>query len=151
KNFGLYRERVGALSVLAVNSQTRDTIASQVSMAARTLYSMPPDHGAAVVARILDDEALTQRWHDERNAMRDRLSSMRTLLCDALKNAAPDHSFDHLVQSKGMFCYLGIDKTRVAALKKDFGIYMADSSRINVAGITQGNVDYLANAIASVL
>ncbi len=151
KNFGLYRERVGALSLLAKDSTARDVLASQASMAARTLYSMPPDHGAAVVARILSDDTLRQQWDKERDEMRDRLSDMRSLLSTALENKSTGHSFAHLTRSKGMFCYLGISAQQVARLKQDFGIYMADSSRINVAGITSENVGYLADSIVSVL
>lgn len=151
KNFGLYRERTGALSVLAKDNATRKIVSSQVSMAARTLYSMPPDHGAAIVAKILTNDKLRQAWDSERDAMRDRISAMSSLLFDALSKAAPEANFEHLIRSKGMFCYLGINAEQVDQLKKDYGIYMADTSRINVAGITQNNVDYLASAIAAVM
>ncbi|MFK8031308.1 MAG: aromatic amino acid transaminase [Gammaproteobacteria bacterium] len=151
KNFGLYRERVGALSMLTKSSDEARILASQASLAARTMYSMPPDHGAAIVACILSDDALRSKWHVELNHMRDRLSAMRTLLHSALKKAAPEHNFDHLVRSKGMFCYLGISADKVKQLKQDNGIYMAGSSRINVAGITPDNVGYLADSIKAVL
>lgn len=151
KNFGLYRERVGALSMLTKTAQQRDVLASQASMAARTLYSMPPDHGAAIVTRILSDHDLRATWDKERDEMRDRLSGMRSLLHKSLQAAAPSHNFDHLVRSKGMFCYLGISADKVAELKQDRAIYMAGSSRMNVAGITPANVEYLASSIANVL
>ena len=112
---------------------------------------MPPDHGAAVVSLILNDASLRAEWHKELDEMRDRLQSMRTLLNDALAAKAPDHDFTHLVRANGMFCFLGISAEQVAALKRDYGIYMVDSSRINVAGITADNVDYLAESIAAVL
>ncbi len=151
KNFGLYRDRVGTLSVLATDSATRDIVASQLSNIVRTIYSVPPDHGAAVVAQILADEQLTARWHDELAAMRNRLLDMRSLLFDALASQAPGHDFSHLVRATGMFCFLGITEAQVNRLKKDFGVYMVGSSRINVAGITPGNVCYLAESIATVV
>ncbi len=151
KNFGLYRDRVGSLSVLCGDSATRDVVASQLSGLARTLYSMPPDHGASIVATILGDGDLKARWIEEVNEMRDRLRSMRVMLNDALTEKAPAHDFSHLTRAAGMFCYLGISKAQIARLKEDFGIYMVDSSRINVAGITPANVDYLASSIAAAL
>ena len=151
KNFGLYRDRVGTVSVLAPDSSTRDIVASQLANIVRTLYSVPPDHGAAVVAEILADKALTTQWHGELTAMRERLIAMRTLLNDALKAKAPGHDFSHLVRANGMFCFLGISEAQVNRLKKDYGVYMVGSSRINVAGITPANVEYLAESIAAVL
>ena len=151
KNFGLYRDRVGSLSFLASDSASRDIVSSQANNLVRTLYSMPPDHGAAVVSMILDDADLRAEWLDEVNEMRDRLQGMRALLNDALIEKAPGHDFSHLVRANGMFCFLGISAEHIGRLKKDFGIYMVDSSRINVAGITEGNVGYLSDSIAAVL
>ena len=151
KNFGLYRDRVGTLSVLAADPGTRAILASQLGNIVRTLYSMPPDHGAAVVALILGDPQLTARWHVELAQMRERLRGMSVLLGDALKVSAPGHDFSHLKRATGMFCFLGISEEQVNRLKKEFGIYMAGSSRINVAGITADNVGYLADSIAAVL
>ena len=112
---------------------------------------MPPDHGAAIVSIILNDDDLRAQWIGEVSEMRDRINDMRALLSDALKAKAPDHDFSHLVRANGMFCFLGISAEQVGRLKKDYGIYMVDSSRINVAGITAENVDYLASSIAAVL
>ena len=151
KNFGLYRDRVGTLSVLAASAATVSTLASQLSHYVRTLYSMPPDHGAAIVSIILNDDDLRAQWIGEVGEMRNRIYDMRALLSDALKAKAPDHDFSHLVRANGMFCFLGISAEQVGRLKKDYGIYMVDSSRINVAGITAENVDYLASSIAAVL
>jgi aspartate aminotransferase len=151
KNFGLYRERVGALSFLATDQGSRSILASQVSSLARTIYSMPPDHGAAIVSSILHDDRLRAQWHQELDAMRERLLAMRQMLHAALVARAPDRDFSHLVRATGMFCFLGLTAGQVTRLKKDFGVYMVDSSRINVAGITPGNVDYLADSIVAVL
>jgi aspartate aminotransferase len=151
KNFGLYRDRVGTLSVLTPDTATRDIVASQLSNIVRTLYSVPPDHGAAVVAAILGDADLTAQWHEELATMRERLAAMRSLLNETLGKEAAGHDFSHLVRATGMFCFLGISQAQVEQLKKDFGIYMVGSSRINVAGITPDNANYLANSIAAVL
>jgi aspartate aminotransferase len=151
KNFGLYRDRVGTLSLLAEDATSKTIVQSQVNNYVRTLYSVPPDHGAAVVSMILHDDDLRSRWIDELADMRNRLNDMGVLLRDTLQDKAPDHDFSHLARANGMFCFLGVSADQVARLKKEFGIYMVDSSRINVAGITAENVDYLAESIAAVL
>ncbi len=151
KNFGLYRDRVGTLSVLAESASSVPILASQLSHYVRTLYSMPPDHGAAIVSIILNDDDLRAQWIAEVKEMRDRMHNMRVLLSDALKAKAPDHDFSHLMRANGMFCFLGVTAEQVGRLKKDYGIYMVDSGRINVAGITAENVDHLASSVAAVL
>lgn len=151
KNFGLYRDRVGSLTMLASDAESRDIVGSQANSFVRTMYSVPPDHGAAVVSIILNDAELRTQWIAELDGMRERLSGMGALLHDALQAMAPGHDFSHLLHSKGMFCFLGVTPAQVDRLKKDFGVYMVGSSRINVAGITPGNVDYLASSIAAVL
>jgi aspartate/tyrosine/aromatic aminotransferase len=151
KNFGLYRDRVGTLSLLAQDASSLNVVRSQVNNYVRTLYSVPPDHGAAVVKAILQDGDSRARWVVELAAMRNRLNEMGVLLGAALLDKAPGHDFSHLARAKGMFCFLGVSAAQVAKLKKDYAIYMVDSSRINVAGITTENVDYLAESIAAVL
>lgn len=151
KNFGLYRDRVGTLSIMAENATVADTVFSQVNNVVRTIYSMPPDHGAAVVRTILEDDTLRATWTAELAEMRERLTKMRRLLHDALRDKAPDHDFSHLARATGMFCFLGVTSAEVERLKREFGIYMVGSSRINVAGITPENVEYLADSIAAVL
>ena len=151
KNFGLYRDRVGTVSFLSADAATAVTVSSQANNYVRTIYSMPPDHGAAIVSTILGDDSLRAQWIAELDEMRDRLQSMRVLLNDALREKAPGHDFSHLVRANGMFCFLGITADQVDRLKKDFGVYMVGSSRINVAGITPDNVGHLADSIAAVL
>lgn len=151
KNFALYRDRVGALSFVAKDEKTAAIIRSQANNIVRTMYSMPPDHGAAVVSHILTDPQLRTEWEQELNGMRQRLKDMRSMLGSALRESAPGHDFSHVEQAKGMFCYLGVSSDQVEKLKTDFGVYMVGSSRINVAGITGENVAYLAQSIAAVL
>jgi aspartate/tyrosine/aromatic aminotransferase len=151
KNFGLYRDRVGELFVVTADKNMRDIVQSQANNLVRTMYSMPPDHGAAVVETILHDETLRARWVAELAEMRERLRDMRQLLSDALRAQAPDHDFSHVVRAKGMFCFLGVSIEQVQRLKKEYAVYMVDSSRINVAGITRGNVEHIAKSVAAVL
>lgn len=151
KNFGLYRDRVGSLSILAADKASRDVVYSQLNNIVRTIYSVPPDHGAIVVSTILNDLELKAAWRVELAEMRSRLREMRVLLNDALTDTAPNHDFSHLVRARGMFCFLGISEGQVNRLKRDYGVYMTGSSRINTAGITAKNVIYLADAIAATL
>ena len=151
KNFGLYRDRVGALFVVTGDSSARDVVQSQANNVVRTIYSMPPDHGAAVVAMILNDDTLRADWIEELTGMRERLREMRQLLHDALLEEAPGHDFSHLVRAKGMFCFLGLSPEQVSRLKKDHAVYMVDSSRINIAGISPDNVGHIARSVATVL
>jgi aspartate/tyrosine/aromatic aminotransferase len=151
KNFGLYRDRVGTLSILSGDSATRDIVASNLSNIVRTIYSVPPDHGAAIVSTVLHDAELKSKWLLELAEMRERLRDMRVLLNGALVEKAPQRDFSHLIRATGMFCFLGVNEAQVERLKTEYGVYMVGSSRINVAGITADNVDYLATSIASVL
>ena len=151
KNFGLYRDRVGLLSVLVRDAATRDIVQSQSNTIVRTLYSMPPDHGAAVVNIILNDPSLRSQWESEVADMRTRISGMRRLFHDALADKAPSRDFSHLVRARGMFCFLGVTPEQVERLKKEHAVYMVDSSRINVAGINADNVEHLAASVAAVL
>lgn len=151
KNFGLYRDRVGSLTFLSANAEATEIVGSQALNIVRTMYSLPPDHGAAVVTMILDDKELRESWLDELSTMRGRINDMRQLLVAGLGRAAPDRDFSHIERGKGMFCYLGVTPEQVAALKRDYGVYLVDTGRINVCGITQDNVYYLADSVAAVL
>lgn len=151
KNLGLYRERVGACCIVAANAERRDTVFSNVSNVARSIYSMPPDHGAAIVSRIVHDTALSALWKEELDAMRNRLNGLRQTLTDALvaRDTAMDFSF--IARERGMFSFLGISQEQVVRLREEFHVYMVESSRVNVAGINPSNVDYVADAIAAVV
>lgn len=151
KNFALYRDRVGTLSLISKNAQTNSIVRSQAMQIVRTMYSVPPDHGAAVVSHILDDKGLRAEWLEELKEMRERLRSVRSLLVDALNARAPAQDFSHVVAANGMFSFLGVNGEQVERLKTEFGVYMVGSGRINVAGITSDNVDYLAESIAAVI
>ena len=151
KNFALYRDRVGSLSIVSKDQETADIVRMQANSIVRTMYSMPPDHGAAVVTRILSDTDLRTEWEGELDGMRDRLNAMRSLLGTAMNEHAPDHDYSHFKRGRGMFAFAGISPEQVGRLKEEFAVYMVGSSRINIAGITEGNVDQVASAIAAVL
>ncbi|MDX1403954.1 MAG: amino acid aminotransferase [Woeseiaceae bacterium] len=151
KNFGLYRDRVGSLTFLSSSAEASDTVSSQALNIVRTMYSLPPDHGAAAVTLILNDQQLRADWLAELDAMRARIKEMRKLLVAALAKSAPDHDFSHIEKGNGLFCYLGVSPEQVAVLKRDFGVYLVDTGRINVCGINSDNVDYLADSVAAVL
>lgn len=151
KNFGLYRERIGSCSVIAKDANTANVAQSVLLYVVRCLYSMPPAHGAAIVETILGSAELTQEWLDELKVMRDRINGNRAILVDKLKANGVDRDFSFIARQKGMFSFLGVDPEQVARLQKEFSIYMVGSSRISIAGISEDNVDYLAQSIAKVL
>jgi aspartate aminotransferase len=151
KNLGLYRERVGALIVIGADVSRADAVHSQMLQIARGIYSMPPDHGAAIAARIFADPGLTASWTAELAGMRGRLVDMRALLADRLRAATGTADFDFLTAQNGMFSLLGVSAAAVARLRQDHHVYMTADGRMNVAGIMPRNVDYLAAAITTVL
>ncbi len=151
KNFGLYRERIGACSVIANSAEAADRVASVLMPTIRVNYSMPPAHGAAIVETILSSDELTTQWHAELAAMRNRIGDMRQLLVDKLQAQGVTRDFSFIARQNGMFSFLGINAEQVQRLMDEHSIYIVGSSRVNVAAISRDNVDYLTQAIASVL
>ena len=151
KNFGLYRERIGACSIIGRSAQAADIINSVLLSVVRVAYSMPPAHGAAIVETILGSQELTTQWHGELKEMRDRINNMRQLLVDKLKENGVERDFSFITAQNGMFSFLGIDAAQVQRLQDEFSIYIVGSSRISLAGISTDNVDYLTQSIAKVL
>jgi aspartate aminotransferase len=151
KNFGLYRERIGACSVIGSSASAADIINSVLLPIVRVSYSMPPAHGAAIVETILDSAELTAQWHRELAQMRDRINGMRQLLVDKLQEHGVTRDFSFITAQNGMFSFLGIDPDQVRRLEDEFSVYLVGSSRISIAAIAPDNVDYLAQSIASVL
>lgn len=151
KNFGLYRERVGAAICVARDKPEAETALSQMSNIARTSYSQPPDHGAEIVRTILTDPGLRAEWEAELNGMRERMVRLRIKLADAIRARSNSHDFDFVAAHRGMFSLLGIPSAKVDHLKDKMAIYMIGDSRINVAGIPEDKVDNLAAAILSVM
>jgi len=151
KNFGLYRDRVGAVTIITSSSKVAQAVGSQVVATARQIYSVPPAHGAYLVAMILDDAELTKEWNIELTEMRDRINGLRRDLVSKLKAIGVSQDFSYIQNEKGLFSFLGLPKDKVEKLVKEYSIYLVGSSRINVAGINKKNIDYLADSIAKVL
>uniref|UniRef100_UPI0025F1B55F aminotransferase class I/II-fold pyridoxal phosphate-dependent enzyme n=1 Tax=Phenylobacterium sp. TaxID=1871053 RepID=UPI0025F1B55F len=143
KNFGLYRERTGALFVRA--RAHAEVVRTNILKIARCAWSMPPDHGAAAVRLILEDEALTASWRAELEGCRLRLQSMREALAEA------DPRFEPIRGQKGMFSMLAISPAQVEAMRRDHGVYMTGNGRINIAGLTAETVPRFAAAYDAVL
>ncbi|WP_095050154.1 MULTISPECIES: amino acid aminotransferase [unclassified Pseudomonas] len=150
KNFGLYRDRTGALIVCAKSADKLIDIRSQLANIARNLWSTPPDHGAAVVATILADPELKARWADEVEAMRLRIAQLRSGLVEALEPHGLRERFAHIGVQRGMFSYTGLSPEQVKQLREHHSVYMVNSGRANVAGIDATRLALLAEAIASV-
>ncbi|GAA0782892.1 MULTISPECIES: amino acid aminotransferase [Pseudomonadati] len=151
KNFGLYRERIGACSIIGKDAAQTDVAFSVLLYVVRCIYSMPPAHGAAIVETILADADLKQQWLDELAVMRNRINGNRSMLVNKLIENGVQQDFSFIAQQKGMFSFLGVNQTQVELLKSQHSIYMVGSSRISIAGISESNVDYLAKSIASIL
>ncbi len=145
KNFGLYRERTGALLLLAETGQGAAAGKSQALSAARQSYSMPPSHGALIVGEILGDSGLRTTWMTELEGMRSRIVQMRQALVEQLGS-----DFAFIAGEFGMFSFLGITAEQLTRLRETYGIYMVGSTRINLAGLNSGNLPYFVSAMRSV-
>ncbi|WMN88733.1 aspartate/tyrosine/aromatic aminotransferase [Vibrio parahaemolyticus] len=150
KNFGLYRERTGAAIVVGKNTQDVTNAKGKLLTLARSTYTMPPDHGAALVKTILQDANLTSVWKQELSEMQQRLVSLRQNLCNELRNNHNTDQFDFIESHKGMFTVLGFTEKQMAHLREDYGIYGVGDGRINIAGLTETHIPYVADAINKV-
>ncbi|MFV2066065.1 MAG: amino acid aminotransferase, partial [Pirellulales bacterium] len=151
KNFGLYRERVGALTVVARDVEAAERVQSQIKRCIRANYSNPPAHGGAIVTTVLSDTGLRRQWLSEVEAMRNRIHAMREGLVETLAAKGVTQDFSFIARQCGMFSFTGLDPEQVDHLRTEHSIYIVRSGRINVAGINRGNLDRLCTAIASVL
>ncbi len=151
KNFGLYRERAGSLSIVFADEKQADAGLSQLLSVTRALYSMPPAHGAALIDIILHSDELTKVWSEELTSMRQRIANLRRDLVTQLNQLQNKQDFSFIANEKGMFSFLGLNVEQVHQLKNQYSIYMTDTSRISVAGLTANNLGYVAKAIVSVL
>lgn len=150
KNFGLYGQRVGALSVVGANEDEAKRVVSQMKMVIRPMYSNPPRHGARLVTTVLEDPKLKAEFIEQCRGMADRINTMRTSLHDALTAAGSTKDWDHIVKQIGMFAYSGLTKDQVMTMREKHHVYCTADGRISMAGVTSGNVDYIANAIHDV-
>jgi aromatic-amino-acid transaminase len=148
KNFGLYRDRVGALYIQTADGEALKRALSNGHALARAAWSMPPDHGAAAVRLVLEDERLTAQWLDELDQMRTRIAQVRAALGERGTSGAID--LMPVARGHGMFATLPLSKEQIQTLRTDHGIYMAGSGRINIAGLTMGNLPKFVDALAAV-
>jgi aromatic-amino-acid transaminase len=151
KSFSLYGERVGALTVVAADRDEAARVLSQLKRVVRANYSNPPTFGGQIVALVLTRPELREIWEVELGGMRERIREMRELLVKKLASRAPGQDFDFVRRQRGMFSYSGLSKTQVHRLRDEFSIYAIDTGRICVAALNSKNIEYVADAIASVL
>ncbi|HSU42425.1 MAG TPA: aromatic amino acid transaminase, partial [Polyangiaceae bacterium] len=151
KSFSLYRERVGAVTLVTANADEAKRAASQLKRVIRTSYSNPSSHGAQVVALILGDAELRASWEAELAEMRERILRMRSLFVQKLGAKQHARDFSFVEKQRGMFSYSGLDLPRVQRLRTEFGLYIVDSGRMCVAAMNENNIDYITDAIAKVV
>jgi aspartate/tyrosine/aromatic aminotransferase len=151
KNFGLYNQRVGALFIVNHKKSARDRILSQLKRTIRVLYSNPPAHGVAIVEHILKQKTLRAQWEQEVDAMRARLQSMRIKFVEGMSAAGTKTDFSPLLQQKGMFSLLDLKEEQLQQLIDCFAIYMVTPGRLSIAGLNDGNLDRVINALISVI
>lgn len=151
KNFAMYRERVGAISVVSKNVERSKVVASVINNVTRKNYSMPPSHGPAVIDIILHSEELKRQWVSEVAGMRNRVNGLRKTLVEKIEAKGIVQDFSFIQRQSGMFSFLGISPQQVQRLRDDFSIYTVSSSRVNIASFNQANMDYFVDALAAVV
>tara|TARA_R110002124_G_scaffold220063_8_gene385886 strand:+ start:3292 stop:4482 length:1191 start_codon:yes stop_codon:yes gene_type:complete len=150
KNFGLYRDRAGAVLVVGASARDRDVIKGNLSALNRQAYSFPADHGASVAAMVLNDADLRADWTAELADMRSRVNLLRRDLAAALQQESQSDRYSFLAVQRGMFSRLGVTPDQVSALQRDHAVYMVGDGRMNVAGLSQADIPRLAEAIVAV-
>ena len=151
KNFGLYGERVGMLSVVCHNKTIAENVGTNIKKIIRPSYSNPPRHGAALVAEVLGDDTLKTQWEKELSEIRHRIKAMREALIKGLEDKKADIDIDFMKNQKGMFSFGFLNEKSAGPLKEKHGIYFPDNGRINVAGLTENNMEYVVEAILEAL
>ncbi len=151
KNFSVYRDRVGAAILLGRNATEADAAFSQLLAVGRGIWSMPPDHAAACVRIVLEDEALRAGWQGELDTVRARMLALRQGFAEALRRASNSDRFDFIAGQRGMFSRLGLTQDEVTRLRDEHGVYIVGDSRFNVAGLPGDRLDELAARIVAVL
>ena len=151
KNFGLYQDRIGALTLIAETSEAALNSLSHLKIGIRTSYSNPPAHGSAIVTEILNDSELRNLWISEVDEMRSRITEIRNLFVTTLREKGASRDFSYIARQRGMFSYSGLSNEQVESLRNEHSIYIVEGGRINVAGMTKSNMNTLCSAIVSVL
>ena len=153
KNLSLYGERVGGLSIVCPTADEAERVFGQLNFVVRRIYTSPPAHGGHVVDIVMNDDELYQQWVSEVYSMRDRIKAMRLKLKSILETelADFDYNFDYITRQNGMFSFTGLTTEQVERLQSEFGVYLVSNSRMCMAGLNVNNVDYVAQAMATVL
>jgi len=151
KNFAMYRERVGAVSVIAASTEKAAAAESVIHNVTRKNYSMPPAHGPAVIDIILHSDELTTQWQEELAVMRNRINGLRKTLSERIAEAGIQRDFSFIQRQSGMFSFMGLTVEQVHRLRDEFAIYTVNSSRVNVASFNESNMDYFVEALGVVL
>ncbi|RLK33729.1 amino acid aminotransferase [Cupriavidus plantarum] len=151
KNFSLYGERCGGLSVICQSADEAGRVLGQLTGAVRANYSNPPTHGARVVARVLTSPELRASWQQELATMCDRIARMRQAIHEQLREHVTGEKLSRYIKQRGMFTYTGLTADQVDRLKNEHGVYLLRSGRMCVAGLNERNVGVVANAIGQVL
>jgi aromatic-amino-acid transaminase len=151
KSFSLYGERCGGLSVVCESKAEADTVLGQLKFAVRKNYSSPPTHGSQLIAAVLQTPELRAQWERELGVMRERIKAMRVALRDKVAAKVPGRNLDYFTTQRGMFSYTGLNEAQVDRLRNEFGIYLVRTGRMCIAGLTSGNIDYVAESFAKVL
>jgi aspartate aminotransferase len=147
KNFGLYGERCGTLSVVTSGAEEKERVLSQLKRIIRPMYSSPPIHGSSIVRTVLTNEELTKQYYEECAFMANRIGSMRKELVLKLKEAGSTHDWSHITSQIGMFAYTGMNAEMCDRLTNDYSIFLTKDGRISLAGLNEKNVGYVADAI----
>jgi len=150
KNMGLYGERAGAFTIVCSSPEEAKRVMSQVKIVIRPMYSNPPIHGARIVQTILSKAELKKIWLSDVKKMADRIIGVRKKLAEHLTKEGSSHNWQHITDQIGMFCFTGLKPDQVERMTKDFSIYLTKDGRISMAGVTSGNVEYLASAMHQV-
>jgi len=151
KNFAMYRERVGAITIIARDAEKAAAVESVIHNSTRKNYSMPPTHGPAVIDIILHSDELRAQWMTELEGMRMRINEIRNSLSKKIAASSIQRDFSFIARQSGMFSFMGLTVDQVHRLRDEFAIYTVNSSRVNVASFNQGNMDYFVEALATVL
>jgi len=147
KNFGLYNERCGCLTMIGRSQDVLGKMKSQINLIVRQLYSNPPAHGARIVSKILNTPELYDQWRDNIKTMSDRIIEMRDLLRGNLEKLDGERSWTHITTQIGMFSFTGLNKNQCEWMKKERSIYLLNTGRISMAGVNEKNVEYLAKSM----
>ncbi|CAB9523987.1 Aspartate aminotransferase, mitochondrial [Seminavis robusta] len=150
KNFGLYGERCGTLSVVCGTAAQKDLVMSQLKCIIRPMYSSPPRHGSSIVKTVLSDEPLTEQYYEECASMANRIVDMRTKLVEKLHEVGSTHDWSHVTQQIGMFAFTGMSSDMCDQLTEEYSIFLTRDGRISIAGLNDNNLEYVAKAVHAV-